>query len=237
MYGFKAFVGQSFFKENGMKITAVIVAAGRGTRMGADKNKVFLELSGKTILENTVEVFENCSAINEIVVVTNDIEECKQLLSGFLKVKNIVEGGSTRQESVKNGLLSADCDIVVIHDGARALIREQEILAAISQTKKYGAAAVGVKCKDTLKKADKNGFITGTVDREFIYNIQTPQVFKFKEIKRMHNLADNNSFTDDCALAESFGVRIKIVDGSYDNIKITTPEDLQVAEKILEKRR
>lgn len=220
-----------------MKITAVIVAAGRGTRMGADKNKVFLELSGKTILENTVEVFENCGLINEIVVVTNDIEECKSLLIGFKKVKSIVAGGSTRQESVKNGLSSTTCDIVVIHDGARALIREQEISETILAAEKYGAAAVGVKCKDTLKKADKNGFIAGTVDREFIYNIQTPQVFKFKEIKRMHSLAEDKSFTDDCALAESFGTRIKIVDGSYDNIKITTPEDLQIAEKILEKRR
>lgn len=220
-----------------MKITAVIVAAGRGRRMGADKNKVFLELSGKTVLENTVEVFENCDAINDIVVVTNDIEECSSILSGFSKIKNIVKGGETRQESVRNGLLASDCDIVVIHDGARALIQEKEILAAISETEKYGAAAVGVKCKDTLKKADKNGFIAGTVDREFIYNIQTPQVFKFKEIKKMHTLAEDNSFTDDCALAESFGARIKIVDGSYDNIKLTTPEDLQIAEKILEKRK
>lgn len=220
-----------------MKITAVIVAAGSGSRMGAGKNKVFLELSGRSILENTVAVFEDCDLINEITVVTSDLAECRKLLEPYKKVKNIVPGGKTRQESVKNGLETSSCDIVVIHDGARALISEKEIAAAIEAAEKYGAAAVGVKCKDTLKKADKEGFISGTVDREFIYNIQTPQVFNYKEIKKMHALAEDSSFTDDCALAEGFGTRIKIVDGSYDNIKITTPEDLEIAEKILEKRR
>ncbi len=220
-----------------MKVTAIIVAAGKGSRMGADKNKVFLTLLGKTVLENTIEAFEKCEAISSIVVVTNDIAECERLLSGFKKVDSIVRGGLTRQESVKNGLDNAVCDIAVIHDGARALIRNEEIIKAVNAAKQYGAAAVGVKCKDTLKKADENGFISGTVDREFIYNIQTPQVFEYEKIKKMHDSAKVNTFTDDCALAESFGMKIKIVDGSYDNIKITTPEDMVIAEKILAERR
>lgn len=220
-----------------MKISAVIVAAGKGTRMGADKNKVFLTLMGRTILEHTVDVFEKAQIIDEIVVVTNDTEECQKLLSGCKKVAAVVCGGATRQESVKNGLMSASGDYAVIHDGARALIRENEIEAAIDAAIKYGASAVGVKSKDTLKKADEKGFILKTVDREYIYNIQTPQVFKLEEIKRMHIMAEDAGFTDDCALAESFGVRIKIVEGSYDNIKITTPDDLEIAEKILRNRR
>lgn len=220
-----------------MKITAIIVAAGSGTRMKAGKNKVFLELAGKSVLENTIEVFENCDLINDITVVTGDVAECEALLAHFSKVKKIVIGGSTRQESVKCGLLASDCDIAVIHDGARALVRGEEIASAISAAKEFGAAAVGVKCKDTLKRADKDGFIEATLDREFVYNIQTPQVFDFKAIKKMHTEAKTNTFTDDCALAESFGVKIKIVDGSYDNIKITTPEDMEIAEKIIEKRR
>lgn len=220
-----------------MKVTAIIVAAGKGSRMGADKNKVFLMLAGKTILENTVEVFEKCDTITDIVVVTNDIVECTDILSGFKKVECIVPGGATRQESVKNGLNATDCDIAVIHDGARALICEREIIAAVKAAQEYGAAAVGVKCKDTLKQADDNGFIVATVDREKVYNIQTPQVFDFKEIKKMHNSVQISTFTDDCALAESFGKKIKIVDGSYDNIKITTPEDLAIAEKILKNRK
>ena len=223
--------------ENMMKITAIIVAAGRGTRMGADRNKVFLPLMGRTILENTVSVFDACSAIDEIVVVTNEVMECKRLLAPVKKVRCIAEGGRSRQQSVKNGLAAiSDSDFAVIHDGARALITEKEITAAISAAKKYGAAALGVKCKDTLKRADSDGFIASTVDREFIYNIQTPQVFDFKSIKRMHALAERDDFTDDCALAEHFGVKIKIVDGSYDNIKITTPGDLILAEKILQNR-
>lgn len=220
-----------------MKISAVIVAAGKGTRMGADKNKVFLTLMGRTILEHTVDVFEKAPIIDEIIVVTNDTGECSVLLSGYKKVAGIVCGGGTRQESVKNGLMAASGDIAVIHDGARALIKEEEIILAIDAAKKYGAAAVGVKSKDTLKKADQNGFIIKTVDREYIYNIQTPQVFNMRDIRRMHEQAEGNLFTDDCALAESFGTRIKIVEGSYDNIKITTPDDLEIAEKILRNRR
>ena len=219
-----------------MKVSAIIVAAGSGSRMKAGKNKVFLQLAGKSILENTVEVFENCTKIDSITVVTSDVKECEKLLLPYKKVCAIVPGGATRQESVRCGLLASSGDVAVIHDGARALIRSEEIIAAIDACVEFGAAAVGVKSKDTLKKADADGFIEGTLDREYVYNIQTPQVFKLDEILNFHNESKTDSFTDDCALAESFGKRIKIVPGSYDNIKITTPEDMEIAEKILEKR-
>ena len=218
-----------------MKISAVIVAAGSGTRMKAGKNKVFLELLGKTILEHTVSVFNECEMIDEIVVVTNDIKEAEAILAKYKKLTAITCGGSVRGESVKNGLDKASGDIVAIHDGARALISIEDIENVLNAAIKFGAAALGVKCKDTLKQIDEDGFIKGTVDREFLYNIQTPQVFGLSEIKEMYEKCDEN-FTDDCALAEKFGRRVKIVDGNYDNIKITTPEDLILAEKILEKR-
>lgn len=220
-----------------METTAIIVAAGMGSRMKAGRNKVFLELDGKTVLENTVKVFEECEVIDRITVVTGDIEECTRVLSDFEKVKSIVKGGATRQESVHCGLLASKGDIAVIHDGARALIQCGEIEAAVAACEKYGAAAVGVKCKDTLKQADGDGFIASTLEREFIYTIQTPQVFFFDEILKFHEQAEKNTFTDDCSIAESFGKKIKIVEGSYENIKLTTPDDMVLAEKILEKRR
>lgn len=218
-----------------MRVSAIIVAAGNGTRMGAGKNKVFLELFGKTVLEHTVSVFESCPSVSEIVVVTNEIQEAEKVLSGYKKVNAIVMGGKVRGDSVKNGLLASTGDIACIHDGARALILPEDVEKVISAAKEFGAAALGVKCKDTLKQADENGFIAGTLDREFVYNIQTPQVFNLTEIKQMYEDC-RESFTDDCALAEKYGKPVKIVDGSYDNIKITTPDDLELAEKILAKR-
>lgn len=218
-----------------MRVSAIIVAAGSGTRMKAGKNKVFLELLGKTILERTVSVFENCSEIAEIVVVTNETAEAEKLLSEYKKVCAIVKGGENRGNSVINGLSAATGDVACIHDGARALVLPEDIKKVLSAQKEFGAAALGVKCKDTLKVADESGFISGTLDREYVYNIQTPQVFKMAEIREMYeNCTD--FFTDDCALAEKTGIPVKIVDGSYDNIKITTPDDMEIAEKILAKR-
>ena len=222
-------------KEVQKMASAVIVAAGMGKRMGAGMNKAYLMLGGKTILENTVSVFEKCKIIEEIIVVTDDTEKCKEILKGFKKVTAVVLGGKTRQDSVKNGLCAASGEFVAIHDGARALICENDIERVVCEAKMYGAAALGVKCKDTLKIADENGFIMETADRNFIYQIQTPQVFKRTEIEKAHETAIGE-FTDDCAVMEAFGKRIKIVEGSYENIKITTPEDLIIAEKILEKR-
>ena len=218
-----------------MKISAVIVAAGSGTRMNAGKNKVFLEILGKTILERTVSVFNECKMVDEIIVVTNETHEAEKILKGYEKVTDITCGGSVRGESVQNGLSKATGDIVAIHDGARALITCEYIEKVLLSAIENGAAALGVKCKDTLKLRDENGFIKETVNREFLYNIQTPQVFGLSAIKGMYEKCDE-VFTDDCLVAEKFGVKVKIVDSSYDNIKITTPEDLHLAEKILEER-
>lgn len=224
-----------------MKVTAIVAAGGKGTRMGADKNKVFLKILNREILSYTVSAFENNSQTDEIVIVTGkeDIEACRKLIKhyGFKKVKCIVEGGAERQSSVMHGLEASDGDIALIHDGARALVTDNEINNAIADCKKYGAAAAGVKCKDTLKNV-QNGFITATVDRENTYMIQTPQAFGLPEILNLHKKAqqDGISATDDCMLAEHYGVTVKVSEGSYENIKLTTPEDMFVAERILKRR-
>ena len=170
----------------------------------------------------------------------DDLTVCEDLVKthGLFKVKKIVTGGATRQESVYNGLLNTDADFVCIHDGARALISDDLISKTIEDAVLFSASAPGVKCKDTLKAVDDNAFIKATVDREKTVLIQTPQVFKKDEILECHKKAieENISVTDDCALAEYYGIRIKVTDGDYENIKLTTPEDVLTAERILNLR-
>ena len=220
-------------------VSAIIVAAGRGTRMGANMNKVFLKLLDKEIILHTVDAFEKNKNVDEIIIATgmSECELVKELIGDNTKCTHIVPGGSTRQKSVYNGLMCAKGDIVLIHDGARALISQTEIDNVIADCKKYGAAAVGVPCKDTLKTVDDNGFILGTVDRSRTYQIQTPQAFLYDTILSAHKraAADGIDATDDCALLERYGVKIKITEGRYDNIKITTPEDIEIAKNILNK--
>ena len=220
-------------------VSVIIAAGGKGTRMGADINKVYLKLSGKEILVHTIEAFQQNKNVDEVIVVTGecDIEKCKTLAQkhNLTKVSAIVCGGDTRQKSVYNGIIASKCDIVAIHDGARALISQEEINAVIADCKKYGAAALGVKVKDTLKASD-DGFISKTVDRSNMYAIHTPQVFAREDIIKAHQAAQNLHATDDCGLAENIGIRIKITEGSYNNIKITTPEDMIMAEAILKGR-
>lgn len=223
-----------------MSITAVIVAGGRGARMGAGKNKILMPLLNKPMLSYTLLAFSGCDDIDEIVIVTAacDIAECRRIANGIGKVRAVTEGGATRQQSVMAGLKEATGDIVLIHDGARALITETEIKNTLADCIEYGAAAVGVPCKDTLKTSDADGFISGTIDRGSTYLIQTPQAFYRKEILTLHEKACHDGFeaTDDCMIAEHYGVRVKITAGSYDNIKLTTPEDIVMAEQILKKR-
>lgn len=223
------------------KVTALIVAGGIGKRMGKDINKVFLPLAGKTIIEHTLNAFFCSDCVDETVIVTRreDIEECCRLFCNAKKKVRIFEGGKTRQESVYNGLKEIKEGIVAIHDAARALIDTQAIEKSVDACEKYGAAAVGVSCVDTLKKADEEGFITQTVERNGIYRIQTPQTFRINDIKYAHERAIKERFeaTDDCGLYEKYIGKIKIVEGKSSNIKITFPEDLIFAETILKKDR
>jgi len=222
-------------------VSCIVAAGGSGSRMQADINKIFLEIDEMPVLAHTLLALERHEEIDEIILVTaeHDIPGCHDIQKEFdiSKLKSIVRGGATRQDSVRNGLAesSEQADIVLIHDAARPLITNEVIQAVIDGVRKHGAAAAGVPCKNTLKQADSNGFITDTPDRSHLYEIQTPQGFKRDLILRAHTEAQNAgiSGTDDCYLVEQLGAPVLITEGTYRNIKVTTPEDLLLAEQFL----
>lgn len=223
-----------------MRISAVIVAAGSGKRMGAGMNKVYMPLDDKCVLWYTIKAFADSCAVDEIVIVTgsDDMIKAAEVAALFDLPFSVVEGGKERQNSVLNGITAADGDFVAVHDGARAMITPELIRSVIEAAKECGAAALGVTPKDTIKTADGDGFVSGTVERNSAYLIQTPQVFKRDELIKAHEIAMEDGFlaTDDCAVMERMGVKIKIIEGSYENIKLTTPEDIFTAERILKVR-
>ncbi len=223
------------------KCGAIIVAAGVGRRMNSNKNKVFLPLKNVPLLAKTLTAFQNCNKIGGIVVVTRDcdFDEVLKIKADYniSKLIKVTMGGNERQESVLNGLeaLGNDFDFVAIHDGARCLVSETDILSCIADAEKYGAAALGVPAKDSIKKIDELGFIECDIDRKTAINIQTPQVFKYDEILSAHKQAREQSLTvtDDTALYSFFGKKVFVTIGSYENIKITTREDIDLAQLIL----
>lgn len=225
-------------------VSCIVAAGGKGTRIGAGINKIFIELCGEPIIAHTLAVLQNNDYIDEIIIVTGecDIPGCCDIVKefGITKVKTITAGGDTRQQSVMNGLkeISPGSDILIVHDGARPLVESSRITEVICAAKEYGAAALGTPEKNTLKFVDENGFITHTVDRSHIYEIHTPQGFKTCLARTMYENAINSGIngTDDCFLAESMGEKIRIVEDSGENIKITAPDDILVAERILENR-
>ncbi len=221
--------------------SAIIVAAGKGARMKAEINKQFINIIDRPVLAYTLEAFEACELIDEIIIVTReeDIILCKEIvdISELVKVTKIVVGGKERQESVYKGLQEIDhrATIVAIHDGARPLILPEHIESSIEEVKEHDAVAVGVKVKDTIKVVDGQQNITSTLDRDMLWAVQTPQTFKVELIKNAHQKAidENILATDDCMLVEQMGIKVKLIKGSYDNIKITTPEDILFAEAII----
>lgn len=205
-------------------------------------NKVFLLLLNKPIIYYTIKAFQDCNLIDEIIIVTQKydikkINEIKQKYN-FNKIKKIVVGGKERQDSVYNGLISIknakNDDIVVVNNGSNPLVKQNEIIECVNATKKYQAAVVGFPLKDTIKKIS-NDFVEKTIDRGNIFQIQTPQAVKYRLfIEAFKNAKKKNlKFTDDVALVEALGKKVKIVPCSYENIKITTQEDLKIAEGIL----
>lgn len=232
-----------FTEKDNIFVSAVIVSAGNSTRMGG-VNKQFLELDNMAVIAHSIKAFENCNAIDEIVVVTReeDILEIRTLCEkyGFKKVTSVVSGGATRQKSVYNGVVSTsdNADIIAIHDGARPLVTNDAILDTLEAAIEWGAATTGVRVKDTVKKINEFGEIVGTPDRSVLRFVQTPQIFKKAlYIEAVSTVENSAEFTDDCMLIEAFGRVVKFVDGDYENIKITTPEDVVIAESYLKRRR
>lgn len=218
---------------------AVILAAGNGTRMGIDKSKLLLDIGGKTVIERTVETFENMAEIDEIIVVCRECDF--ETFSELLPDENVsfVIGGETRQESVRNAVETIDeCDYIIIHDGARPLVREDTVLRTLDKAQSDKAAAVGVYVKDTIKLVDDDLNIAGTPNRKYLVSIQTPQIFDFELYKQSLEKAiqQGKDYTDDCQLVENYGAKVSVVLGEYDNIKITTKSDIPLAESLLNAR-
>ncbi|MCR5053691.1 MAG: 2-C-methyl-D-erythritol 4-phosphate cytidylyltransferase [Lachnospiraceae bacterium] len=227
-------------------ISAIVLSAGKGKRMGNDRPKQYMDLWGKPVICHTLSAFES-SHVDEVILVTaeDDIEICQKdlvLKYGFRKVKKIVAGGEARYDSVYEGLKAAEGEYVLIHDGARCLITADVIDDAIKWVKKYDACVVGMPSKDTVKIADQDSYVESTPKRDNVWIIQTPQCFKKdlirKAFDRMYEKKDFSGITDDAMVAERFmDTKVKLVEGSYDNIKITTPEDLITAEMIIKHRK
>lgn len=220
-----------------MSNVAIILGAGNGTRMKTKDSKLLLKIDGKTVLERSVQKFLDISDIDEVIVVAR--EQDVDTFAGLLQDDRVsfAIGGKTRQESVSNALeVIEDAQFVAIHDGARPLVSIDDIENTIRQAKEYGAAAVGVPVKDTIKVTDDEGFVVDTPNRASLFAVQTPQIFDFKLFKEaMANaMSKGEDFTDDCQLMEKAGHKVKMVIGSYTNIKITTPDDIPLAENILQ---
>ncbi len=221
-----------------MKADAVIVSAGKGLRFMEGKKKQFHSLGGKPILVHTLEKFETCPLIRSILLVVGqeDMDYClKEIVERykFQKVSQIVPGGKRRQESVKNGVdaLPKEADVVSIHDGVRPFVTRAMIEDTLHAAARFGAVVLAMPVKDTIKVSNPDGTVLKTLDRETLWQIQTPQAFRVSVIKEAHYRAAEDGFvgTDDASLVERLGIKVHILPGSYTNIKITTPEDLFLA--------
>lgn len=217
-------------------VGAILVAAGRGTRMGTAESKQYLLLHNKPIIVHTLEVFQRHELISEIVLVTGreDIERCREWIQAYKldKVKAVVPGGSERQHSVHLGLKELATDWVMVHDGVRPFVQSSEITACYEAAREVGASVLAVPVKDTIKQVDSTGRVLATPDRRSLWAIQTPQTFRLSDLLAAYGAAERDGFlgTDDSSLAERSGIPVSVVEGSYRNIKITTPEDLDFAE-------
>ena len=223
-----------------MKVVAVVAAAGKGKRMGL-VDKPFLLLEKRPLLTYALLTLENSSFVGEVVLVVekNKISRAKELIKKYhiSKVKEIVAGGKTRQDSIVLGLrkINSFSDFVLIHDGARPFLTGELIKRVILGAKRYKAVVPGLPLFDTIKKVEKFSFITSTIDRKSLWAVQTPQVFKAEIIQKAYFQAEKNHFwgTDSASLVEKIGIPVKIIKGDLYNIKITTQDDFLLAEAIL----
>lgn len=227
--------------------TAIILAAGQGRRMGTETQKQYLEILGKPVLCYSLEVFQKSEIIDDIIIVVGKGQEeyCeKEIVEKYQiqKVKKIVSGGAERYHSVWNGLKELqESGHVFIHDGARPFVDEEMIKRAYENVLQYKACVVGMPVKDTMKIADSSRFAQETPDRNRVWSVQTPQVFETAIIKNAYEILlkqEDNSVTDDAMVVEkTLGKKVKLVQGSYENIKITTPEDLDIARVFAKKQK
>lgn len=226
-----------------MFVSVIIPAAGFGERMGATISKQFLMLNGKPVLAHTLERFQQCEEVQEIIVATQKnsfpfLEEIRATYS-LTKLRAPIEGGARRQDSIFNAMKDIDprAEIIAVHDAVRPLVHIKEIVQSIETAKYYGASVVAVRAKDTIKKAATDGRVEETLNRSSLWSAQTPQTFRRKILFDAYEYAAANGITatDDSFLVEKIGIFPIIVEGSYENIKITTPDDLLLAELLLKR--
>ena len=226
------------------KCTAIVLAAGKGTRMGTKIHKQYLEICGRPVLYYAINAFEQSDIIDDIILVAgeDEIEYCrKEIVEKYAlsKVRHIVSGGKERYNSVYNGLKCVDEGIVFIHDGARPFVDGETIMRAFNAVQKEDACIVAMPVKDTIKISDKDGYVDSTPDRSTVWMVQTPQVFSVDIIKEAYEKimrTDCAKVTDDAMVVEqTMNRKVKFVEGSYMNIKITTPEDLEVGEMFVKR--
>lgn len=225
-------------------ITVIIAAAGRGSRMKRAENKVFLPLLGKPILQYSIEAFASRSDVDEIIVIsaaheTEEMESLAKACACDLPVK-VVVGGSERQYSVANAIraVSEDASMILVHDGARPLVTDAVIQSVIDTAQAKRAAIAAVPVKDTIKKVDESGMVIDTPPRSTLWAVQTPQGFDAQLLRAAYAKAEADGFlgTDDASLVERLGTKVAVAEGDYQNIKITTPEDLIIGEALLKGR-
>jgi 2-C-methyl-D-erythritol 4-phosphate cytidylyltransferase len=223
-----------------MKTIAIVPAAGSGRRLGARTKKPFVLLGGKPLLSYALKALNGCKSIDAIIVASERscVAKVEKIAERFKinKLMGVVVGGKTRFESVRNCIkkISPDFDIVLIHDAARPFIDDATIERSIAAAKKFGASVAAVRESDTVKLSDHDLFVVKTLNRRDIFRAQTPQVLRYAIAKRaFRHAASRSGVTDDVSIAERIGVRVKIVDGSYRNIKITTKEDIKFAKGLL----
>lgn len=228
-----------------MKTAAIIPAGGSGKRLKSYAAKQYLSIGNLPVLVHSLRVFEEAVVIDEIVVVVpeNDIEFVKGEIvrkNNLQKVTNVIAGGIERQDSVRNGLASLDekSNIIVIHDGVRPFVTEEMINGVVRAAIDFQAASIGVKAKDTIKETTADGCVVRTVPRQNLWLTQTPQAFQYPLLRDAYKKAYEDHYygTDEASLVERTGIKVKMVTGSYENIKITTPEDLIIAEALLQEK-
>ncbi len=224
-----------------MKTTAIIVGAGQSTRMGMTVSKQLIKLCGKETILHTLTAFQQAETVSEIIVVCRKqdkaIIQSLAETNNITKLKALTEGGNTRQQSVINGLqlVDSDTDYIAIHDGARPLVSVEKINQVIRDAYQYGSATLGVSVKDTIKIVDNNHFIQNTPDRSTLMAVHTPQVFEkiTYTLAVQKALSEHKDYTDDCQLIETMGKKVFITTDFPTNIKLTTPEDILIAETFL----
>ena len=225
-----------------MRTLAIVLAGGAGKRMGAATNKQFLLLDNRPILVHSLQVFEDCRPVDGVYLVVNKrdlplIQEEVLEAYKFNKIVKLVIGGRLRQDSVRNGLEAIDepCDVVVVHDAARPFVSPAFVEKTISLMEMFDAIIPALPVKDTIKAISKEGFVSKTLERDSLWHVQTPQTFKYDLIIRAYRegVAKKLLGYDDASFVESLGKRVKVIEGSPYNIKITTPEDLIIAKGIL----